>query len=99
MPYDHRHTVDNGGVAGLNRSGLTAHRVLCRVNRLERGQSRNRHALPSLPRPEFPDERRASANMIRIAMRERNRSKAANACRTQDGGDHAIADVEGAASR
>src|SRR5262245_30369187 len=99
MPYDHRHTVDNGGVAGLNRPGLTVHRVLCSMNRLERGRSRNRHALPSLPRPEFPDERRGSANVIRVAMRERNRSKAAYARRTQDRGDDAIADVEGAASR
>ena len=64
-------------IAALDVRPARAGRLRRHAQRVERLEARHRNALPDLARPELAQHRRGAADVIRIAVRQRERSRAA----------------------
>jgi len=94
MPHDDLNIVHYDAIADRHVRPLEAERVRLVAQRPQRLEARHRNAFPHFTRPELAQHGGGAANVIRIAVGQRDVTQAAEAGVAQDGRDHAIADVE-----
>src|SRR5262245_62009619 len=94
MPRDHVDIVYSHVIAGVDVGPARAEALRERAQARERISARNGNAFPDLARPELADDRRRAANVVRVAVRERDPIEAAETRGADDRRNDAIADVE-----
>src|SRR5262249_55059038 len=94
MARDHLDLVYRYAVAGIDVGPPRAEALREHPQARQRLGARNRNPFPDFARPELGDDRRRAADVIRVAVRQRDTIDAPEARVANDGRDHAIADVE-----